>query len=301
MQDSSNNSENKCVVHDHPVPPEEISRYSTIRDPAAENDIASYINSEASDEDVKHVELIKTEYIMGEEYNIWDVTTDKNRWWVITNMTNLYSQKSFPSLDYTISFHIGLMMRLRSRPEGADGNDPHPFDEVFRRQAQAKERHDQALEAEDYQTVGMQLRECLISLTGALRRRITVPNGVEIPQDSNFKDWSNIIVDVLCPGRKNEKLRQYFKSSSDKTWQLVNWLTHDRDANQTASSISIHACDTMIGGFSEILSRSKTDNTEQCPVCMSRNIRTHFDSDIEPDGNYFVSCGKCDWNNHPSG
>jgi len=179
----------ECVVHDHPVPPEEVGRYSVERDLAAEQDIANYVQVEASDEIVQHVERVKTEYVMGDAYEIWDVTTDKNRWWVITNLTNLYLQKYFPSLDYTLSFHVGLMMRLRSRPGGADSSEPDPFDEVFRRQEQAKHRYDRAIEAEDYQAVGMQLRECLISLVGVMRRRIELRADLEKPQDANFAGW----------------------------------------------------------------------------------------------------------------
>ncbi len=85
--------------------------------------------------------MVKTEYVMGTAYEIWDVTTDKDRWWVITNLTNLYSQQHFPSLDYTLSFHIGLMMRLRSR-DGGGSDDPDPFDEVMRRQEQALENQE---------------------------------------------------------------------------------------------------------------------------------------------------------------
>jgi hypothetical protein len=124
-----------CIIA-HPIPPAEVGRYSVIRDPDAEQDIANYVHGQAADETVQHVEKVKTEYIMGDAYEIWDVTTDKDRWWVITNLTNLYSQKHFPSLDYTLSFHIGLMMRLRSR-EGGSYGESDPFDEVMRRQEQA--------------------------------------------------------------------------------------------------------------------------------------------------------------------
>ena len=58
----------ECVVHDHPVPPEEVGRYSVERDPAAEQDIARYVKIEASDETVQHVERVKTEYVMGDPY-----------------------------------------------------------------------------------------------------------------------------------------------------------------------------------------------------------------------------------------
>jgi hypothetical protein len=291
--------DDQCVIHDHPVPPEEVGRYSVERDPAAEQDIANYIHAEASDEAVQHVERVKTEYVMGDAYEIWDVTTDKNRWWVITNPTNLYLQKYFPSLDYTLSFHVGLMMRVRSRPQGPDASDPDPFDEVFRRQEQAKQRHERAVEAVDYQAVGMQLRECLISLVTVVRRRIELKPDLERPQDANFVGWAEVLLNQLCAGRKNKELRQYMKAASEKTWQLVNWLTHDRDANKTASSIAIHGCDMLVGHYIQILMRERTDSTEICPRCSSRNIRTHFDIAIEPDGAYFDTCGACDWSNHP--
>jgi hypothetical protein len=218
---------------------------------------------------------------------------------VITNLTNLYSQKHFPSLDYTISFHVGLMMRLRCRPQGADSSDPQPFDEVFRRQQQALGRHERAVEVEDYQSVGMQLRECLISLISVMRRRIELRSDIETPQDANFIAWAGILMGHLCPGENNKVLRQSLKVTSEKTWQLVNWLTHDRSANKTASSISIHACETIVGHYVELLMRERNDKTEECPLCSSRNIRTHFDIGIEPDGAYYDTCGSCDWSSHP--
>lgn len=291
--------DDECAVHDHPIPSELLGRYSPERDPDAEQDIARYVEGQASDETVQHVERVKTEYILGEAYEVWDVTTDKGRWWVITNLTNLYSQRHFPSLDYTLSFHVGLMARLRSRREGPDSLQPDPFDEVLRRQDQVHEWYERAIEAVDFQAVGMQLRECLISLNAVMQRRVELPSGIERPQAANFAVWSGLLMDHVCAGDKNEKLRQYMKTTSEKTWQLVNWLTHDRNANKTVTSIAVHAVDTLIGHNVFLLMRESTDKTEQCPVCSSRNIRTHFDMEIEPDGAYYQTCGSCDWSNHP--
>lgn len=290
----------QCVVHDHPVPPGELDRYNADSDPHSEMDIARYVEVEAQDETVQHVERIKREIVLGDTYDIWDVITDKDRWWVITNLTNLYSQKHFPSLDYTLSFHIGLMMRLKSRSGRVDANDPSPFDEVLRRGEQAQDRHESAVEVEDYQAVGMLLRESLISLVGALRRLTEIPEEIERPQDSNFNGWAELLMNQLCGGGSNKELRQHLKNTAKETWQLVNWLTHARSANKTASSIAIHSCQTTIGHFIQILERSRTDKTEQCPVCRSRDIRTHYDILISPDGDYYASCGVCNWNNHPA-
>ena len=298
MAKDERDEKESCIVPSHPVPPEELARYSIERDPHSEQDIANYVEGQARDEIVQHVEKVKQDVVLGEIYEIWDVTTDKERWWVITNLTNLYSQKHFPSLDYTLSFHIGLMMRLRSRPDGARSDEPTPFDEVFRRQEQAKNRHDSAVEAEDYQTVGMQLRECLISLVAALRRRIQTNPNIERPQDANFVAWGAVLMDELCGGNSNKELRRYLKNTAKEAWQLVNWLTHDRSANKTASAIAIHACDTVVGHFVQILEQERTDSIDQCPLCKSRNIRTHFDISIEPDGDYYMTCGACDWSSH---
>lgn len=289
----------ECVVHTHPVPPGELDRYSINSDPHSEMDIATYVEGQARDEDVQHVERIKQEIVLGDTYEIWDVTTDKDRYWVITNFTNLYSQKHFPSLDYTLSFHIGLMMRMRNQSNRVDAGDPSPFDEVLRREEQAQDRHDSAVEAEDYQAVGMLLRESLISLIAALRRRTELPDEAERPQDSNFLGWSDVLMNQLCGGGSNKELRQHLKNTAKEAWQLVNWLTHTRSASKTASSIAIHSTQTVIGHFIQILEKSRSDKTELCPVCKSRHIRTHFDIGIPPDGDYYMSCGVCDWTDHP--
>src|SRR6185503_11914983 len=74
--------------------------------------IRSYIESQAPNESVKHLEKVSSESIFGQPMDAWDVRTNKNSWWVITNPTNLYSQRLFPSLDYTISFHVGVTTRM---------------------------------------------------------------------------------------------------------------------------------------------------------------------------------------------
>lgn len=297
--DDSQQKDEVCVIHAHPVPPEELGRYSVERDQHSERDIANYVEGQAPDETIQHVERIKKEVVVGDIYEVWDVKTDKDRWWVITNLTNLYSQKHFPSLDYTLSFHVGLMMRLRSRSEGADASDPSPFDEVLRRMDQAKHRHDTAVEAEYFQSVGMLLRESLISLIGALRRRTELPFDIEHPQDANFISWSEILMNHLCGGGSNKELRQHLKNIAKECWQLANWLTHTRNANKTASSIAIHSCQTIIGHSLQILERSRIDKKGECPICKSRDLRTHFDIEIQPDGEYYMSCGVCEWSDHP--
>jgi hypothetical protein len=67
---------------------------------------------EAPDETVERLEKVASERILGRDREVWDVHTDRDRWWVITEPTNLYSQKQFPSLDVALSFHVGVIARV---------------------------------------------------------------------------------------------------------------------------------------------------------------------------------------------
>ena len=290
-----------CIIPGDPIPAEVLANYSPVRDPHAESDVANYVMGQARDEAVIHVEKVKSEFVMGDEYEVWDVTTDKTRWWVISNPLNLYSRAHFQSLDYTLSFHVGLMLRVRSaQPRSStDVDDPSPFDEVTRRHSQADDRFNRAVEAEDFQAVGMQLRECLLSLVAAVRRRTDLSDAREIPKDADFVGWSDLLLNKLCGGSSNKTLRQYVKSNAERTWQLVNHLTHDRDAATTTAYIALHACDAVIAHFLKLQMRQEADAKDACPHCASRDIRTHFDYSIEPDGRYYNTCGVCAWSNHP--
>jgi hypothetical protein len=104
----------------------------------------------------------------------------------------------------------------------------------------------------------VQLRECLISLVGVMRRRIEFRADLEKPQAANFVGWARVLMDHLYAGKSNKELRQYMKTVSEKTWQLVSWLTHDRNADRTASSIAIHGCDTIVGHYVQLLMRRTT-------------------------------------------
>lgn len=297
----SQKAESHSESHAHPLPPDLLGKYSPTRDFYAEKDISNYVRIEAGDEKVQNVERVKTEYVLGDPYEIWDVSTNLNRWWVITNPTNLYSQKHFPSLDYTLSFHVGLMMRVGSKSTSERSDEITPFEEVLRRLDQAALRLESAIEAVDFQSVGMQLREALISLISAIRRRINyqVREGVVAPKEADVVSWGRNLAVELCGGSKNDELRNYLIATVDKTWPLVNWLTHHRNASKTSAIVAAEAVSAMTKIFLTLVSREREDRVEQCPICKSQNIRTHYDSEIGEDGAYFESCAKCNWDSHP--
>lgn len=298
---------NEEAEHEHtfppdtPLPSEILGQYTLGHDAHEEAEIARYVNIECrGDETVQYVERIKTEYVTGQKYEAWDVHTDKQRWWVLTNLTNLYPQAHFPSLDFTLSFHIGLMHRLQSREDLQDGpRKPDPFEEVYRRRDEIADLIVEAIEADEFQSAAMRLRECLITLIDAVRKRVTLPSGIDAPKRSDVVGWNEILINHFCPGEPNKALRQYLKAAADRTWQLVNWLTHDRDANKTEAIIAHEAVGVQIGHFIQLVIRDQVDLVAQCPKCSSRDVRSYYDSEIEPNGGYYQRCKACNWDDHP--
>ncbi len=191
------------------------------------------------------------------------------------------------------------MMRLRTRSGPTEMDDPDPLDEVFRRQEQANERFYNAVEAEDYQSVGMHLRECLLALIKVMRRRVDTSELADPPQAANFKAWAEFLIGKLCGGGSNDELRRFLRNASNDAWQLTNWLTHHTNATAIAAGVACDAVSALVGHFAHLLRSSASGGIETCPRCSSRHIRSHFDRNIEPEGAYYATCGACGWTNHP--
>jgi len=111
-----------CIIPPH-VKDEALNQFKFDAGNEHEADgIAKYVEWQCQKdaERVTYLEKLRTENVFGADYDCWNVRTDKERYWVITHPTNLYSQELFPSLDYTLSFHIGLMARVQSQRKGAN-------------------------------------------------------------------------------------------------------------------------------------------------------------------------------------
>ena len=74
-------------------------------------DVRLYVEDQAG-ETVVHLEKVASEIVGPAGHDIWDVHCEDSRWWVVTNATNLYSQRDFKSRDVVLTFHVGLMMRM---------------------------------------------------------------------------------------------------------------------------------------------------------------------------------------------
>ena len=138
--------------------------------------IVDYLASQAPDERVELVQKVYSERLHGTTHDIWDVHTDKDRWWVITEPTNLYSQSQFPNMDLALTFHVGLCLRI-PRSERRDVTDllVEPLLGCWRAFQQAHDAIGAAQEVEDYQALGVRCRECLLSLVHSVQQAIAPP------------------------------------------------------------------------------------------------------------------------------
>lgn len=243
-------------------------------------------------EKVTYLEKIKTENVLGGTYDYWHVRTDKDRFWVITNPTNLYSQTMFPSLDYTLSFHIGLMARLQSKRKGAsDEQVGELLAAAFRRWEQAAEALDTGTESEDIQAVGMRCRECLLAFVKLAAKLSIVPVGTEAPKRADFIHWSELIADAVASGARMAEVRGYLKSIARSTWQLVSWPTHASNAVRYDGILSVDATYAVLNAYGAALLRYERPAPDRCSRCKSVRIRI-FD-DPEFSSGSAVACESC--------
>lgn len=212
--------------------------------------IRSYVEWQAPDETVLHLEKVASESIFGEPMDGWDVQTDRGRWWVITNPTNLYSQKLFPSLDYTFSFHVGIQTRMMQAEMCHEQEQAHDrINQLWNRLSGAHATLFKARKVEDFQSVGMKCRECLLFLVQGLAQPEMVPSGEEAPKGGDFIHWCELIANHIAAGSTNDSIRTYLKQISKVTWQLVNWLTHSHHVGKLDGVMATEATENVMETF----------------------------------------------------
>ena len=153
----------ECIIPGA-LPAEELDAFVVKKEISESESIRGYIEWQAPNEKVKHLEKVSSENIFGQPMDAWDVRTNRNRWWVITNPTNLYSQSLFPSLDFTISFHVGVTTRMAQSEMTAEQADAHDdINLLWNKLSRARIALFEAKKPEEFQAVGMKCRECLLS------------------------------------------------------------------------------------------------------------------------------------------
>lgn len=237
------------------------------------DEIRAYVESQAH-EDVVHLEKAASELVGPVRHDIWDVHCAESRWWVVTNPTNLYDQDDFKSRDVVLTFHIGLMLRVEYAQEREVPVTPESAELLpgsWRRWQQAFEAYDSGDEAEAFQSVGVRLRECLVSFVGETRGDHLVPDGQTPPKASDFKGWTELLANVLAGGDSAARLRSYLKKLAVETWEYVNWLTHAKNAVRMDAEIGLKQVEYLLGMFTAARLRL-VHAPKRCEACGSYEV-----------------------------
>jgi len=280
-----------CIIPP-PVPVEALPLL-TFNSPARkERFVREYVESQAKDEKVKYAERVAVETVFGRRHEVWDVHTDKQRWWVVTEPANLYPQALFPSLDCTLTFHVGLMARVAARQRGLGPTmEREKLAAAWRPWTQAADALDEADEAEEFQAVGMRCRESLLQVVRALANDRIVPADEKPPKRADFVHWSELVADDLAHGSSAADVRGYVKAMSRSVWQLVNWLTHASNASRPDAELAVGATEAVLLAFATAVLRSQTDRPDRCPKCRSYAFVTEEAEGGAPT----VACETCGW------
>lgn len=237
------------------------------------DEMRAYVEGQAHEE-VVHLEKAASELVGPVRHDIWDVHCPDSRWWVVTNPTNLYDQVDFKSRDVALTFHIGLMLRVEYAQERNLSVTPESAELLpgsWRRWQQAFEAYDSGDEAETFQSVGVRLRESLVSFVGETRDDELVPAGQTPPTAADFKGWTDLLANGLAPGDSSVRLRSYLKKLSVETWEYVNWLTHAKNAERMDAEIGLKAVEHLLGLFTAAglrLARA----SKRCEACGSYQV-----------------------------
>lgn len=260
-------------------------------------EVREYFEWQAPDLEVTFMQKVYSEAVLSTRHDVWDIHTNRNRWWVITGGTNLYSQEQFPNMDLALTFHIGLMLRIpRTEEQQVDDIRILPFGPVFEKMEEAGTAVTQAHRLSDYQAVGVRCREALLELI-AVAQDAAVWKTDAPPQRANFRAWTEIICNDLLPSDSNKERRGALKGALESAWTFSNWLTHSKSATwidaDMASSLMQHA----IGMATSLILRELRGVPEECPKCGSPHIEPQQGENTAAPGVLWERpcCADCGW------
>ena len=262
--------------------------------------VRSYMEWQAPDLTVEFLQKVYSENVLQHRHDVWDVHTNVDRWWVITNPTNLYSQEQFPNMDLAVTFHVGLMLRVpRSERQKVSDIPIEPFSECARYLDEASQALSHAEEVADYQAIGVRCREALLAFTNMAQAMLPWQSSEPPPQKANFKAWIDHICAVALAGESQKDRRRLFRTLLTCAWDFANWLTHTKSSKwhdaEAASETTGHAVSLAISAVIQHV----RGVPEACPACGSHRLSPQRAFDEEGNEWERPSCDKCGWAGPP--
>jgi hypothetical protein len=245
---------------------------------------------------------VYSENILSHCHDVWDVHTNVDRWWVITNPTNLYSQAQFPNMDLALTFHVGLCIRIpRSEKKKLSDLPIEPFAECFRYMGDASDALAQAQEVADYQAIGVRCREALLAFTYAAQVVLPWSLDKEPPKRADFKAWIEHVCSVALSGSSQRDRRQLLKALLESIWGFSNWLTHTRNSTWRDAEAAVSTMEHAVSLCVSAVIQHIRGVPDVCPACGSNRLTPEraFDPDHLDDEWERPTCTRCDWTGEP--
>lgn len=264
--------------------------------------VTEYMQWQASDLTVTMVQKVYSENVLHVRHDVWDVHTNKDRWWVITEPMNLYAQDQFPSMDLALTFHVGLCLRIpRSQNRKLSDLPIEPFAEAYRSLGEASEAVTQAEEVADYQAIGVRCREALLAFVDAGQTILPWTSTEPAPKRADLKAWADHICNVALAGGSHEHRRHLFKALLDNAWKFTNWLTHAKGTKWHDAEAAVAVTENAISLCTSAVIQHLRGVPDECPACGSHRL--------SPERGFHTSmpsvewerprCDKCGWTGEP--
>jgi hypothetical protein len=260
--------------------------------------IIDYMNWQAPDLKVEFLQKVYTENVLHHRHDVWDIHTNVDRWWLITNPTNLYSQEQVPNMDLAVTFHVGLCLRIpRSEKQKLSDLPIEPFAECYRYMEEASEALNHAQEVADYQAIGVRCREALLAFTNAAQIVMPWSSSETKPKKADFKAWVDHICALSMAGQTHEHRRLLFKTLLDSAWKFSSWLTHAKTSRWHDAEAATSTVEHAISLGTSAVIRHIRGVPKACPACGSHRLSPQrgVNSDCADIEWERPTCEKCGW------
>lgn len=139
----------------------------------------------------------------------------------------------------------------------------------------------------------MRCRECLLALVRELISGSDIAEGEDVPKAADSPGWNERIANAVAPGGSAEHVRGYLKSTGERAWRLVNWLTHAANATRNDAELALSATSHVINNYALSVLKRKIEAPERCGRCKSYRITVDWRPDLGPTGLYVPRCEAC--------
>lgn len=244
--------------------------------PDEEDDVRGYYLSQSlaknPDARVLFLQKVYAEVLMGHRHDVWDLHASDGRWWIITNPTNLYSQEQFPNMDYAVTFHMGLCVRIpRTDQQRRADFSGRPFAPLLLALSELSDALGQAQSVSDYRTIGVRCREALLAFVAAAQD-VAEWDADPAPKRADFRAWAEAICNEALAGSGQKERRHLFKTMLIEAWVFSNWLTHSQSATWHDAETAQVMVEQVLGLAISLVLRHVRSVPEQCPDCGSPHL-----------------------------